>query len=119
MEWGKHVTLINAAAAELEEEAHLACDHLVSLLSDDDVVSGGVPQDKYQRESVYFFLCADSKHVDNPAHLDDEEESLEVVHGVTVEQVYELARAGALQSNNIAAGLMAVEKLRNMNVVPR
>lgn len=119
VEWSKHETLTNAAAAELEEEAHLACDHLVSLLSNDDVMSGGVPQDKYQRESVYFFLCADSKHVDNPAHLDDEEESLEIVHGITVEQVHELARAGALQSNNIAAGLMAVEKLRDMRLVPR
>lgn len=119
VEWGKHETLTNAAASELEEEAHLACDHLVSLLSNDDVISGGVPQDKYQRESVYFFLCADSKYVDNPAHLDDEEESLEIVHGVTVEQVHELARAGALQSNNIAAGLMAVEKLRVMRLVPR
>lgn len=114
VERSKHHSIQAAAAAELEEEAHLKCRRWTSLLTDH---SPGVPQDKYQREVVFFYLCADAVAVENAAHLDNEED-IEIVRGVTVDQVRRLCQAGALQSNNIAAGLMAVEYLRNLRLIP-
>lgn len=107
MEPSRHKDTRSAAAAELEEEAHLRCKHWVPLFSGKD----GMPQDKFQRESVFTFLCSDSVVVQNPAHVDDEEE-IEIVSGVSVDDFRNLAKNGALQSNNVAAGLLALDHLR-------
>lgn len=115
MERAKHSSNEVAAAAELEEEAQLRCNHWLNLLGADG--GRGAPQDKYQREAVFYYLCTDAEHVDNAAQLDDEEE-IEVVHGVTPEQLHGLVAAGAMQSNQIAASLLALDKLRNLHLLP-
>lgn len=110
----KHTNLQHAASKELEEEAHLKCRSWINLL---DEHSGGVPQDKYQRENVFIYLCSDAVHMDHADGVDEEEE-IEIIKGVTVSQVFQLSHAGVLQSNNIAAGLLAVDKLRQMRLLP-
>lgn len=115
VEWSKHTNVQAAAAAELEEEAHLKCRKWTSLLTEK---GAGVPQDKYQREVVFFYLCADVVTVDKAAKI-DEEEDIEIVNGVTIRQFQELCAAGVLQSNNVAAGLMAIEQLRAMRFISK
>lgn len=111
MEPSRHSDIQSAAAAELEEEAHLKCESWIALFSGKD----GMPQDKYQRESVFSFLCSDAVVVDNPAHVDDEED-IEIVSGVSINEFRNLAKRGALQSNNVAAGLLALDQLRLMGI---
>lgn len=115
VERSKHRTNQAAAAAELEEEAQLRCDNWINLLEGDEGV--GAPQDKYQRESVFYYLCTDASHVDDPAALDPEE-NIQIVHGVSSTQLRELVAAGALQSNNIAAAVMGMDKLRQLRLLP-
>lgn len=100
---------------ELEEEAGLACDSWTDLLPSDG--GTGAPQDKYQRETVHYFLCTAAKRIGAGKGV-DEEEDIEVVQGVTSAQIRELVAAGALQSNNIAAGLMAIDWLRHHGMLP-
>lgn len=114
VERSKHTDVRAAAEAELEEEAHLKCLEWIPLF---DQASQGVPQDKYQREVVFTYLCADSSKMDQAAHADDEE-YIEIVSGITSLQVRQLCLAGVMQSNNIAAGLMAIDQLRHMNLIP-
>lgn len=111
MEPSRHSDIQSAAAAELEEEAHLKCKSWLPLFSG----KNGMPQDKYQRESVFSFLCSDAVAVDNPAHVDDEED-IEIVSGVSINEFRSLAKRGALQSNNVAAGFLALDQLRMMGI---
>ncbi|PXF42893.1 hypothetical protein BWQ96_07340 [Gracilariopsis chorda] len=114
-ERSKHRSIRHGAAAELEEEAHLQCDEWVNLLHND--LGRGAPQDKYQRETVHYFLCTAAHHVQHAADR-DEEENIEVVRGVTATQLRQLVAAGALQSNNIAAALMALHELSTLRLLP-
>lgn len=101
---GKHTGVREAAAAELGEEVGLRCaTELEGLI---DVAA---PQDKYQRESVSYFLCP--RAVEGGKGGADPEERIEIVHGVTPTQLRGLVRAGAMQSNNIAAAFMALDRL--------
>lgn len=112
MEPSRHRDVEDAAAAELEEEAHLRCKKMIRLFSG----KVGMPQDKYQRESVYSFLCADAVVVENPA-LVDAEEQIEIVRGVSISEFKSLAEHGALQSNNVATGLLALDRLQRMGFI--
>lgn len=116
-ERSKHQSVENGAAKELEEEAHLRCHEWSNLLGDDK--GQGAPQDKYQRETVHYFLCTSATHIDaaDAAHR-DEEEDIEIVPGVTPAQLKDLIKAGALQSNNIAAALMGIDRLRQLRFLP-
>lgn len=114
MEREKHASNEVAAAAELEEEAQLRCRHWINLLGAE---GRGAPQDKYQREEVFYYLCTDAEHVEDAA-AGDEEEDMDVVHGVTPLQLRELVQAGAMQSNQIAASLLALDKLRSLHLLP-
>lgn len=114
MERAKHASNEAAAAAELEEEAQLRCNHWSNLLGGDE--GRGAPQDKYQREVVFYYLCTDAEHVDDAAAV-DEEEDIEVVHGITSKQLRELVAAGAMQSNQIAAAYLALDRLRSLHLL--
>lgn len=115
VETSRHDGAQQAAAAELEEEAQLKCQEWSDLLGKE--AGSGSPQDKYQREVVHYYLCTDALHVDNAAERDLEED-MDVIHGVTATQVRELVAAGLMQSNNIAAGLMAIDRLRRLGHLP-
>lgn len=106
MELGKHSSSLEGAAAELEEEARIRCEAWVDLLD-----GRTVPQDKYQRESVWFYLCTEAVKVVGGRER-DREEDMDVVEGVTARQVGELVREGVMQSNQVAAALLALDTLR-------
>lgn len=113
VELKKHADARAGAVAELGEEAGLKCTRpMVSLLGTD----GGAPQDKFQREAVHYFLCTDARR-DRARHDRDKEERIQVVPDVSVKDLMALVRAGAMQSNMIAAALMAVEELRRSRLL--
>eukprot|EP00188_Purpureofilum_apyrenoidigerum_P001981 Plantae.Rhodophyta-Purpureofilum_apyrenoidigerum.ctg2161.p1 GENE.Plantae.Rhodophyta-Purpureofilum_apyrenoidigerum.ctg2161~~Plantae.Rhodophyta-Purpureofilum_apyrenoidigerum.ctg2161.p1 ORF type:complete len:252 (+),score=52.79 Plantae.Rhodophyta-Purpureofilum_apyrenoidigerum.ctg2161:374-1129(+) len=105
----KHRSPLDAAKQELDEEAALKCNNLINLLSES--AERGVPQDKYQRESIYMYLCVDEEEDDTPNERDSEESDLYVEKGVTVPELKALLRAGTFQSNNVAAAYLALEEL--------
>lgn len=111
MELGKHGSSLAGAAAELEEEARMKCEAWVDLLN-----GRTVPQDKYQRERVWFYLCLEVVKVVGGRER-DREEDMDVVEGVTPRQVGELVREGVMQSNQVAAALLALDSLRAMGLI--
>lgn len=106
---GKHGSVRDAAERELQEEAGLAGGDFFGL------VEQGMPQDKYQRERVFVFLCVGAKEVVQGER--DREESIEIVRGVTTRQILDLAMKGVIQSNQVAAGLLAINRLRRMKLL--
>lgn len=108
-ERAKHKTALEAAKSELGEEARLKCGNWHML------IDACMPQDKYQRECVYVYLCMESAQGYGGR---DEEERIEVVKGVTTEQVRMLGHVGVMQSNNVAAGYMGIDKLKRMRLLP-
>lgn len=117
-EKSKHASPMDAALAELEEEARVSCgiSHMIPLLD----TPHGSPQDKYQREAVHYFLCKDVIRLSNNSlRSRDAEESIEVTEHVPVSLLKGLIRAGVMQSNNIAAGLLAIDRLRQDGLLPK
>jgi 8-oxo-dGTP pyrophosphatase MutT (NUDIX family) len=98
VETSKHASPHAAAEAELDEEAQLRCSDgkLISLL---EYTARGMPQDKYQRESVFPFLCTAAVRIPlgRGRERDSEEDSMDVVRGVGVKELKGLMRAGLLQ----------------------
>jgi 8-oxo-dGTP pyrophosphatase MutT (NUDIX family) len=116
-ERSKHSSAQAAAEAELNEEARLRCapSALIPLLETPD----GSPQDKFQREKVHYFLCADSSRVaEREGRQRDVDEDINIESRVSVAQLKGLMRAGVMQSNNIAAGLLAIDRLRQDGLLP-
>lgn len=116
MEPRKHRNAADAALAELEEEARISCEASgMTALLDTNL---GAPQDKYQRESVHYFLCTKPTAVPkvHERHR-DAEENIDVQTHIGVEKLQGLIRAGVLQSNNIAAGLLAIDRLRELGML--
>lgn len=111
MELGKHGSSLAGAAAELEEEARMKCEGWVDLLN-----GKTVPQDKYQRERVWFYLCTEAFRVSGGRDR-DQEEDMDVVEGITAPQVSQLVREGVMQSNQVAAALLGLESLREMGLL--
>jgi 8-oxo-dGTP pyrophosphatase MutT (NUDIX family) len=110
-ETGKHASPQAAAEAELDEEARLRCkkSSWIPLLD----TPAGSPQDKFQREKVHYFLCADVFGLEEgDARQRDAEENINIERGISVAQLKALMRAGVMQSNNIAAGMLAINRLR-------
>lgn len=108
MEPAKHGSNFIAAAAELEEEARLKCTEWVDLMD-----GNWAPQDKYQRERVWFYLCLRTEKMEE-ARSRDKEEDMDIVEGVTIAQVGELGRGGKMQSNQLAACFLALSALQKL-----
>mmetsp|Transcript_36974 Transcript_36974/g.147501 ORF Transcript_36974/g.147501 Transcript_36974/m.147501 type:complete len:252 (-) Transcript_36974:2667-3422(-) len=108
----KHKSPLDAAKQELDEEAELTCNNLIDMLSPS--ATNGVPQDKYQMERIYMYLCVDEEEDESPSERDSEEVDLHVERGVPVREVKELLLAGTFQSNNMAAAYLALEVLTKM-----
>lgn len=107
---GKHHDLLQAASAELEEEAHMRCDDLKHMLTGNGITLGA-PQDKYQRERVFYFMCTKWTQL-TTTHRTDPEENIQIVNKVTPDQLYQLVAEGTLQSNNMAAAMLAIHQLK-------
>lgn len=101
----KHSDEHEAAEAELAEEARLECNTELTKL-----ISAPAPQDKFQRERVVYYLCTDVKKLANPPKR-DKEELIDVIQGITASELLGLVQAGVLQSNMIAAAMLALREL--------
>jgi 8-oxo-dGTP pyrophosphatase MutT (NUDIX family) len=102
----------DAARHELEEECHLAGGTWYRLI--DDGVS--VPMDKYVQTEIVPYLVVDPHHVPNPKPLDDEED-IEIVSGVSAEEILQIVKKGDM---NLVAGwgaLLALNKLRELREI--
>ena len=70
-----------------------------------------IPMDKYVMTEVIPYLVIDPVKVDNPRPLDNEED-IEIVEGVTIENILEMIRGGEFNLVGSWGCLLAIEKLR-------
>lgn len=100
-----------AAQHELEEECHLVGGTWLPLCENPSAM------DKYSLTDIEIYLVLDPQHAgDNPKPLDDEED-IEIVHGVTIPTIVEHIRTGNM---NLVSGwgcLLAIEKLRELGEI--
>mmetsp|Transcript_4498 Transcript_4498/g.13645 ORF Transcript_4498/g.13645 Transcript_4498/m.13645 type:complete len:223 (+) Transcript_4498:199-867(+) len=108
----KHGSQLQAIQAELEEEAGLAGGRWISLINEDSPV----PQDKYQEDEIYMYLVIDPELKHEPA-VQDDEELIIIEREVPISKMKELIFSGQLQANGIATGLLALEKLRDLDLL--
>jgi hypothetical protein len=100
-----------AAHHELEEECHLAGGTWYSLTPVRPLI-----MDKYASTTAYCFLVVDPVHVADPKPLDDEED-IEIVRGVTIQELLDLIRTGEFNCVGAWAALLALQKLREMGEI--
>lgn len=111
----KHGDARHGAVAELAEEARLECVGPLRELLDAAVAA---PQDKFQREAVSYYLCDDARRLSaEDAPQRDKEELIDVVHGVTASELVALVHAGVMQSNMIAASMLAIRELETRRLL--
>jgi hypothetical protein len=102
---------IVAAQHELEEECHLTGGTWIPLSL------APTAMDKYSLTTIVPFLVLDPEPATDPRQLDDEED-IEIVHGVTIPEILEWIATGEM---NLVSGwgcLLAIEKLREMEEYP-
>ena len=99
-----------AARYELEEECHLTGGEWIPLSKNPSAM------DKYALTSISAYLVIDPEPAINPKPL-DEEEDIEIVSGVTVDEIMEYIASGEM---NLVGGwgcMLAIQKLREMGEV--
>ena len=101
-----------AARHELEEECHLSGGTWYRLLNDDVSIA----MDKYVVTEIVAYLVIDPVKVSNPRPLDHEED-IQILPGVTVEEIMEIIRAGEMNCIGGFASLLAIEKLRSLGEI--
>lgn len=125
----KHADLAAAAAAELEEEAHLRARRLVPLLLDGQAPAGApagmgatddgsyppaplraVAADKYSRNRYSLFLALDPVVVASPAAADPEE--VITIHRGSLADVRRMILGGEMSLPSAFVGLAALDYLR-------
>mmetsp|Transcript_419 Transcript_419/g.967 ORF Transcript_419/g.967 Transcript_419/m.967 type:complete len:281 (-) Transcript_419:94-936(-) len=106
-----------AAKFELEEECHLRGGRWYSLTETDATV----PHDKYSVTEFSAYIVLDAERIDVEGGEEvrelDEEENIEIIHGVSVQEILRIIRAGEM---NLVGGwtcLLALEKLRELGEV--
>lgn len=101
-----------AARHELEEETQLAGGTWYRLLNE----KKSMLMDKYMMTEVVAYLVVDARKVDNPRPL-DEEEDIEIVTGISVEEIMEMIKDGDMNCIGAFACLLAIEKLRELGEI--
>ena len=101
-----------AAQHELEEECHLA-GGTWHRLTDEGVA---VSMDKYVQTKITAYLVIDAIRVDDPRPLDEEEE-IEIVRGVTIDEIMRMVRGGDMNLVGAWASLLALQKLRDLGEI--
>lgn len=101
-----------AARHELEEECHLAGGTWYRLI--DENVS--VPMDKYVQTEIVPYLVVDPHHVPNPKPIDDEED-IEIVSGVSAEEIMQMVKKGDMNLVGGWGALLALVKLRELGEI--
>jgi len=72
--------------------------------------------DKYVVTEIVAYLVIDPVKVDNPSPLDLEED-IEIVVGVTADEILEMIRGGDMNCIGGFASLLAIEKLRSLGEI--
>ena len=75
-----------------------------------------VPMDKYVVTEITPYLVIDPQHVPDPRPLDDEED-IEIVTGVSVEEIVRMIREGDFNLVGGWGALLALEKLRELGEI--
>lgn len=75
-----------------------------------------VPMDKYVVTELTPYLVIDAQHVPYPRPLDDEED-IEIVRGVTADQILQMIREGDFNLVGGWGALLALEKLRELGEI--
>ncbi len=101
---------LTAAIYELEEELHLRGGTWYRL------TSKSIAMDKYCRTQITPYLVIDPDTVENPRPLDIEEE-IEIIRGVTVEEIIKMIQDGCMNMVGSWACLLAIEKLRELGEI--
>ena len=95
----------------MEEECHLVGGTYIKLCDNPSAM------DKYALTDIEVYLVLDPEPAgDNPRPLDDEED-IEIVHGVTIPTIMDHIRTGNM---NLVSGwgcLFAIEKLRELGEI--
>jgi 8-oxo-dGTP pyrophosphatase MutT (NUDIX family) len=102
----------DAARHELEEECHLGGGTWYRLI--DDGVS--VPMDKYVQTEIVPYLVVDPHHVSNPRPIDDEED-IEIVSGVSADEIMQMVKKGDMNLVGGWGALLALDKLRELGEI--
>ena len=101
-----------AARHELEEECHLSGGTWYRLV-DENI---RVPMDKYVVTEIVAYLVVDPEVVENPRPL-DEEEYIEIVEGVTEQDVWDMIEGGDMNLVGGWASMLALNKLRSLGEI--
>jgi len=101
-----------AARHELEEECHLSGGTWYRLLEGNKAIA----MDKYVMTEIVAYLVVDPMKVENPRPLDEEEE-IEIIDGITIEEVLGMIRNGEMNCIGGFASLLAIEKLRSLGEI--
>ena len=72
--------------------------------------------DKYVQSKVTPYLVLDAHVVENPRPLDAEED-IEIIRGVTVEEIKEMIEGGDMNLVGSWASLLALQKLKELNEI--
>ena len=75
-----------------------------------------VPMDKYVVTEITPYLVIDAKHVQNPLPLDDEED-IEIIRGVTSDEIIQMIREGDFNLVGGWGALLALQKLRELGEI--
>jgi len=107
-----------AAQMELEEECHLAGGRWHRLVTSQTSSGGfgGVFMDKYVSTEIVPYLVLDATRVQDPRPCDAEEE-IQIVHGVTAEEMWRMVQQGDMNLVGSWATLLALEKLRELGEI--
>ena len=101
-----------AAQQELEEECHLSGGTWYRLVQE----GVSVPMDKYVVTEIVAYLVIDPVKVENPRPLDDEED-IEIVEGVTEQEIRTIIENGDMNLVGGWASMLALNKLRTLGEI--
>ena len=101
---------LTAAQHELEEECHLAGGEWYLLTPQP------LAMDKYSLTRARAYLVLDAKHVPDPRPQDDEED-IEILSGVTIEEIENMIQGGEMNLVGVWGCLLAMKKLRELGEI--
>lgn len=111
-EASKHISALEAAQFELEEEAQLQSSQWLPLLEAADT---SMSFDKYSTNRFFPFLALDCSVVPHPRPM-DEEELITVAHGVPYSRLKQLIQRGEVNVVSTYTTLLAVQRLRELGI---
>lgn len=109
----KHSTTLEAAQFELEEEAQLVGGQWIPLLRSEETTA---PFDKYSDNRFSPYLVIDPTICQNPKPMDDEE-YIVVERGVPLSKILDMVHSGEINVASSYTILLAVQKLKDLNLI--